>query len=339
MGDPKMKVDHNRAERLLSDLAHFVQGQESMSARSEAIPGQKSIATVLSQQDRVSVSSLASLPTTVMDQSPSDISAVDSALRSPDISFTLTTRTTTSFSGTGEEMIGASSTSSTGNEVRSTFDPYPEDGQLAIGSVPAPYEAIANVSSTFSRASNLIREAVDVDAATFLETPHEYRFKNRRGWRVPSEALDRCSSNPLCTPISDSDNLADYSDGSQYRKRLDTEVSRSTTTFCRRLGFATKLRSSLAGSTVMNPFLTISLALPHRLALSYPEGHIFHFDCPRSTSSNDEDKIKTTSECKPIFQQKYCHLVCTVCFLVRGAWYSYLCTTMTNSRSMPVSLE
>lgn len=291
MGDERIKGDHRRAERLLSGLAHFVRGQDSMSAWSETTPGQELILAVKSQQARLSLGSLASLPSTSRRQSPNasvsqpTSNYIDHSTTSP------STNASTTPSGTEGGETGNTSVSSSNSGVDPASEPSCADEQAMEGSDATLREAHGTISSTFSRASNLIREAMDLDATTFLEVPHNFRFKNGAGQSQRKDGSDAQSLGHSGPSTSESESLTDCSDVdiSRNASGLNIEAGSDKKTLCRRLGFSTRLKSSLIRSTVGKPFMTISVSLLTRLTQRYPEGHIFNFDDLGSISSGDDD--------------------------------------------------
>lgn len=304
MGDQRMKGDHRRAERLLAGLAHFVRGQNSMSEWSETTRGQDLIPAMISQQGRLSLTSLASLGSSnSRRQAPDGSIAPSTTDRTKASTPSASTDSAKTSSGTEGDETANSSISSRGHELESAPDRARADEQINAASMTNPDEAAATLSSTFSRASNLIREAMDLDAATFLEVPHNYRFKNGAGQSRHKDAPSGRDSSPSCPSTSESESLTDSSDASHNSSEPDVESDPEKKTLCRRLGFSTRLKSSLMSSTVRRPFMTVSVALLTRLTQRYPDGHIFHFDSFGSISSGD-DELPVTEGRQPVLPRK-----------------------------------
>lgn len=300
----RMKEDHRRAELLLSGLAHFIQGQDSMSAWSEATPGQVTIPSVQSQQARLSVSSLTSLPTSINDQIPTQVAPTLAPVDSTGTSASSTMITTTIASDSEDDAAKVSSVSSLDDEIDVGFDPFPINEQASEQSIQSPNENSINVRHTFSRASNLIRQAMDLDATIFLEVPHNDRFRSAGSQRGKTKTCHTRSGDQSSTPTSDPESWTDSSDTSPVRNGSTTDVDSEAGALCHRLGYATRLKSSLVDSIVTKPFLTITATLLSRLALRYPQGHIFHFDTYGSVSSGDDDELVTLGELRKLSPQK-----------------------------------
>lgn len=292
----RMKEDHRRAELLLSGLSHFIQGQDSMSAWSEATPGQEAIPSLTSQQARLSVSSLTSLPTSTVDRSSAHGTTAHALTDPTDTSASTAATTARNFSGSEDDVTKVSSVSSLVDEIDVGFDPFPANEQADTDAAQSLRGNSVDVRHTFSRASNLIREAMDLDATIFLEVPHNDRFKAPKSRHRKAEVSGARSGEKSPVPTSDSGGWSDSSDASPVRDGSNTEGSFDTQVLCHRLGYATRLKSSLAASIVTKPFLTIPAALLTRLALRYPQGHIFHFDSYGSVSSGDDEELAILGE-------------------------------------------
>lgn len=298
MGDLRLKEDHERAERLLSGLIHFVQGQDSMSAGLDAVCGQDLIPTIVSRQARPSPNSLASLTVLTSHRQSSNVTGAYSAADHVNVPVVSTsTGAATTPSASDENGTGNSSVSSTALEAGSASDPASVYEQGAVASNGPYSDPATTIGSTFSRASNLIREAMDLDATTFLEVPHNYRFNNRDGRSKSKGSSDNQSSGASDRSTSESESLTDSSGVLHKMNVADVEAGPEKKILCRRLGFATKQKSSLIGSTVRRAFMTVSVALLTRLTRRYPEGKVFDFDSFGSISSGDDDT--TAAEGRP----------------------------------------
>ena len=299
----RMKEDHRRAERLLEGLSHFIQGKDSISDWSKATPGQPRVPNVHPQRTYLSLSAMSSVPggESTAISSPSVAGTGSNSLRT----FSDATLTPTGFGmseGTVSDntvtpaTLGMSDLSPqtgrghrpTDSDVEVGFDPLPR-GYSDDSSTPTL--ASISVRQAFSRASNLIRESMDLDATCFLEVPQNERFKNRKERR--SSVQRRANGNSPARSTSETDSLTDTSTDltpkDQENPNSD-ETSTPTDVLCHRLGFATRTKSSLAGSTTIQPYLTISATLLNQLTAKYPGGHIFNFDVAGSVSSGDDSQ-------------------------------------------------
>jgi len=299
----RMKEDHRRAERLLEGVSHFIQGKDSISGWSKDTPGQPIIPDVHPPPTYLSLSAMSSVPGGVSAgmSSPSVAGTGPHTLRtfsddtlSPtvpgmsDRTFSNDTVSATTPATSGLTSQAGPKGSYMDTDVEVGFDPLPRRDS---DDSSAPSLASVNVRQAFSRASNLIRESMDLEATCFLEVPQNERFKNRKERR--SSAQRKANGNSPVPSASETDSLTDAStDLTPKDQELpDSEGFPSANgVLCHRLGFATRTKSSLAGSTTTQPYLTISATLLSQLTAKYPGGHIFHFDVAGSVSSGDDSQ-------------------------------------------------
>jgi hypothetical protein len=151
----------------------------------------------------------------------------------------------------------------------------------------------ADVKSTFSRASNLIREAVQLDGAAFFDASIGSFGAGSTGDGMNPRAPGPhtfSSNTDTCSSGSDKHKSSVRAGGSQFSSSSPASV----------LGFSTRSRSSLkshANSEELGPF---SERLLRVLAKRYPHGKIFNFDEDGSISSSDaESHAGGYSEAEP----------------------------------------
>lgn len=299
----RMKEDHRRAERLLEGLSHFIQGKDSISDWSKATPGQPTIPSVHPERTYLSLSAMSSVlggesagmsSPSVAGTGPhtfrtfSDDTLTPTAPGMSDRKFSDDTVTAATPATPGPTSQVDPRHTYTGIDVEVGYDPLP---RRSSDDSAAPSLASVSVRQAFSRASNLIRESMDLEATCFLEVPQNERFKNRKGRR--SSAQHKANDNSPAPSTSETDSLTDTStDLTPKDQELpDSDgTSSSKDVLCHRLGFATRTKSSLAGSTTTQPYLTISATLLNQLTAKYPGGHIFHFDMAGSVSSGDDSQ-------------------------------------------------
>lgn len=145
----------------------------------------------------------------------------------------------------------------------------------------APFQGSDNML-VYSKAANIIREALDVEGCVFLDV-----------------SIGSFDPLPLSSPIAtayDSSIQGSSSSGDEHATGLSPE---SPDTMCNVLGFSTKAKASIhgatlegdAGKTVPGKFLA-------KLLRRYPNGKIFHYDAvgaPQSSDSSEEDESLESS--------------------------------------------
>lgn len=149
----------------------------------------------------------------------------------------------------------------------------------------------ADVKSAFSRASNLIREAVQLDGAAFFDASIGSFGAGSTGDGMNPRAPGAHASN---TDTGSSGSDRHNSSGREGNSQLSSDSPASV------LGFSTRSRSSLkshANSEKLGPF---SERLLRVLAKRYPHGKIFNFDEDGSISSSGaESRAGAYSEAEP----------------------------------------
>ncbi|KAJ9607566.1 hypothetical protein H2200_007644 [Cladophialophora chaetospira] len=147
------------------------------------------------------------------------------------------------------------------------------------------------IKATFSRASNLLRESLDVDGVIYFDgQPRSF------GSLVTNSTptADRWSS------LEDTD---DATSGDQASKSSAWE-SCSDDQFAGHLGFSTRAKSSVANNTLSR----LTLSVPERdlqyLIQQYPAGHVFLFDelgalsLGEESSGNDASRVRNSKRQK-----------------------------------------
>lgn len=113
----------------------------------------------------------------------------------------------------------------------------------------------------FSRAANIIREAVEVEGVLFLDAS-----VGSYGGLVPTAAL----------PHRDQDQ--GRSSASSGEESATTDDNLAAPEFCRNLGFSTSDQSSINGDPTPSLFSTVPDGFLERILRRYPRGQIFNFD-------------------------------------------------------------
>lgn len=158
------------------------------------------------------------------------------------------------------------------------FDPEPNN---ASGKELQEALLSADVKSTFSRASNLIREAVQLDGAAFFDASIGSFGAGSRGDGMNPRAPG------AHTFVSNTDTGSSSSDRRSSPSR-EVHSSSSSDSPASVLGFSTRKRSSVKGHSATDIIEPFSERLLRVLAKRYPHGKIFNFDEDGSFSSDAE---------------------------------------------------
>lgn len=282
--DMRMREDHRRVERLSEGLAHFVQGKDSISDWTKATKGQVDIPQPVPEPTHLSSALLLgqkshterepAFTTTPNGDATASITDQESSATfasSVDLSLTGQTSILPTTAGISQNTADGLPSDMADFEPQTAAESLPANPSIdeARPTVPIP----RRVRHAFSRASNLIRECMDLDATCFLEVPQNERYKHptqsKSSTRIQEERGSSSSS------LSEAEKHA--------------HPNGSAAVPCVRLGFSTRTKSSLAGSTAAASHFTISARLLSRLTAAYPEGHIFHFDALGSISSDEDN--------------------------------------------------
>ncbi|ETN40795.1 uncharacterized protein HMPREF1541_05075 [Cyphellophora europaea CBS 101466] len=299
LGRIRLKEDHGRAERILEGLGHFIQGKNSLSAWSKETAGQDDIPDAYRMSSQLaSIDFMRDVANS--ESSPGTATSEILATASPSApqltpSVSSVSAVTTPATSTGPSLTEAPRKLALGVD--------PTDFHVGYDQEPANDKrrsatASFKVSQTFSRAANLLRESMDLDATSFLEIPQNERFRNNRRSK-PSPKRDADKPSSMSSPVTSGD--TDQSTDTSGDAALDpqTTAGRVSTPYaadadCRRLGYASRTSSSLAGSETSHGFLTIPASLLARLSTKYPRGHIFTFDSLGAISSEEERREGST---------------------------------------------
>ncbi|KAK5070386.1 hypothetical protein LTR64_000057 [Lithohypha guttulata] len=293
LGSSRIREDHRRAERLLEGLSHFIRGQESMSDWSMESNERDNIPSIVPTEP--SLKSLQLSDSTEQGPASPTVPAISSratsgTVKSSNPLYTLQHRSGTRNSATTpmSSVDPLAPTESlfphrTDADVEVGFDPM--DEQPSRDRAEAATSATLKIRQTFSRASNLLREGMDLDATCFLEVPQNERFRSGKARGIMPKRV-KGTKHESTTPSESETQTDELSDGSPQGSRSSS--SQSSGVLCHRLGFATRTNSSLAGTATTIPYLTITAELLSVLSTKYPEGHIFHFDQYGCVSSGDE---------------------------------------------------
>ncbi|KUI71058.1 Peroxide stress-activated histidine kinase mak2 [Cytospora mali] len=256
----------HRGERMIRGLGSFVEGKATLTSSTNAfenVPGQKEGSLNETQQDVLTPGNVglqreqdAAFAKSVRSDSPHQLRSI----RLPSRPVPTETKLTSSTTRTG--VVSTLTTS----------DKQPEENKHATITASDPYHNV--IKDVFSRASNIIRESIEVEGALFLDASIG-SFGGLVYGHKPRDSSESGDSPPYISsnedqPISSSPPSTE--DGSQ---------------FCDILGFSTGQASSIDGAT-----MTVE-QVPERLLSillrRYPAGKIFNFDLDGTLLSGDSD--------------------------------------------------
>ncbi|KAF4624564.1 hypothetical protein G7Y89_g13605 [Cudoniella acicularis] len=149
----------------------------------------------------------------------------------------------------------------------------------------------ADLKAVFSRASNLIREAIGVQGVIFFDasigTFGASADRNIMEEKAPGQfhvdVAPTSSEDELGRKLSAPENdINGHSDSGQ-------QTEHSTEKCCNILGFSTRSRSSLRGHQPSEEYGHLPETILRRLLKRYPHGKIFNFDADGAFSSSDTD--------------------------------------------------
>lgn len=276
----RMKEDHRRTERLLDGLAHFIKGKESISQSSSKRGSTEEPPLPLSNGTGPTISKTVdeggSRPQSRASSS-SDLTAQTNGLAISDDS---TTVGDTHDPAISKPLFRIERKRSYTLSRSSTLEE--DDSQLPVG---------AKIKRVFGRASNLLRQSMDLDACCFVEVPQNERFKTVDVRKSSLSHKNRLSGSLSSASQSQESSASsgDESDrkfgGSQNGPDAGGEV------LCHRLGYSSREMSTIAaGNRTNNESLTIPALLLSDLAERYPQGNVFHFDSMGSVSSSSDEQ-------------------------------------------------
>ncbi|CAG8959103.1 hypothetical protein HYFRA_00012966 [Hymenoscyphus fraxineus] len=154
----------------------------------------------------------------------------------------------------------------------------------------------SEMKAVFSRASNLIREAIGVQGVIFFDASIGSFGGNLDGASVEDKPLGAytdpttvSSEDENARKRSTSDNDMSGSSYSDFTSHLETPEKT-----CNILGFSTRRRSSLRGHALSEEYGKLPESMMKRLLKRYPHGKIFNFDHDGNFSSSESSYTSNT---------------------------------------------
>ncbi|RDW63495.1 hypothetical protein BP6252_11040 [Coleophoma cylindrospora] len=148
-----------------------------------------------------------------------------------------------------------------------------------------------DMKSAFSRAANLVREAINLDGAIFYESDvGSMNSSSQRSTGAPPEmAMNGVSETSSDDDFRRKDCMAQSSFLSAPSEHPTPEKT------CSVLGYSTRTRSSLNNHAPIDDLRSLPQSLLHRLLKRYPKGKVFNFDEDGAISASESDGY-TSSE-------------------------------------------
>ncbi|KAJ5088487.1 hypothetical protein N7456_012103 [Penicillium angulare] len=172
---------------------------------------------------------------------------------------------------------------------------YTAIAPLFKGSQKQPPKAkhATKIKQTFSRAANIVRESMEVEAVVFFDA----HFRSPQASAEPlkndtdsGSNLESCSSSEEDARVRGVPPLQDLSSDSLQELSSDPEpknCGKDTVDPCEILGFATSDVASVNKERLTNNTVAISETFLAQLLRRYPRGRIFNFGADGSISSDD----------------------------------------------------
>ncbi|KIN05319.1 hypothetical protein OIDMADRAFT_177547 [Oidiodendron maius Zn] len=166
-----------------------------------------------------------------------------------------------------------------------------------------------NVKRMFSRASNIIRECIEVDGTIFLDASigtfgghtgesraglgrSEERGKQSQGFATSSSEEEHWETYASDSEIPGGGSVGRYV--GQLPRSLSTDPAEQTKKMCGILGFSTAESCSLEGDDPSDSYVPVGEAFLQRLLYKYRRGHVFNLSESYSTipsTSDDRDPV------------------------------------------------
>jgi signal transduction histidine kinase len=164
-----------------------------------------------------------------------------------------------------------------------------------------------NLKDIFSRASNIVRECIEVDGTIFLDASigtfggHTGEVHNRFMGGQGQESLISSSDEERWETPTGSAGTSDESPAGSYASQLPetpTERWAEKKKMCGILGFSTEEKSSLKEDTVSEYYVPVAEAFLQRLLHKYPHGQVFNLDEGGPVTSSMNDTQRTVGDVK-----------------------------------------
>ncbi|WYZ40907.1 hypothetical protein EsH8_IV_001248 [Colletotrichum jinshuiense] len=259
----RIRDDHRRADRMVRGVGSFVEGKSTVSGwRQRADPASfdehLSYEGVLNknQQQLQQESGQQAEKTPPLQEESTSPRQPNSPANRPSTPTDPLRRMSQNQSSTASVK---SNQSDTGSTYEQSSDPHADQIKLV-----------------FSKASNIVREAIEVESVLFLDASI-----GSFGGLADSRPFQARSSNAGLSTSSSSGEEKGSLSGSV------TERDDSDDAFCRVLGFSSSAASSIDGHSPFLSHCAVSEKLLTKLLRRYPEGKIFNFDENGSVQSSD----------------------------------------------------
>ncbi|KAK4447931.1 hypothetical protein QBC34DRAFT_408549 [Podospora aff. communis PSN243] len=248
---------YRRGERMVRGLGSFVEGQ----------------ATLSNWSDNPNKSFFKDLPGVKEGALNKRLQEVPAAELSPGL-----------VSGTSSPAIGGGGGFWAG-EGTGSFSKESTTSEKGTSGLTSAAQLQADVERVFSKASNVIREAVEVEGVVFLDAS-----VRAFGARIGKEV----SEPPILTRVQSSHSSSD--EGGPTATAGNESADHST---CKVLGFSTSSNSSINGDALPPHYADIPQKFLRRLLQRYHHGHIFNFETDGSILDFFSPEIEDVSPYSP----------------------------------------
>ncbi|KAK3316752.1 hsp90-like protein [Apodospora peruviana] len=271
---------YRREERMVRGLGSFVEGQATLSNWSDN-PNNPSFRDIPGVREGALNKKLQATPDPVRDDDDEIQSQTSETRRDDCSSIPL--------------PAAASSTFSSKNSTpRSERLDRTSTAASSVGSADHLHDDIERV---FSKASNIIRESIEVEGVVFLDAS-----VRTFGGLVGKELFEP----PILERIHSSESS---SDESQTPTTVPTAThtttgSRDQQPPCNILGFSTSSGSSINGHRPIHDVVAMPERILHKLLRRYPHGRIFDFE-PEGAGGSDGSDIDESSPISPLFMDPF----------------------------------
>lgn len=152
------------------------------------------------------------------------------------------------------------------------------------------FDLAGEIDSAYSRASNLIREALSAEGALFLDASLTHA-QRPRSWRGLAGSTTGPSDAPSKSASETDTDAAETADRRGNSEEIET---------CPTLGFSTRIKASLRGFLPSQKHMGLSKEFLDKLICRYPQGKIFSFDQDGGLYSSSGEEGSSASDEKAL---------------------------------------
>ena len=147
------------------------------------------------------------------------------------------------------------------------------------GGETGPSKVSTDLEEMLSRATNLIREAIDLEGAIYYDLNlSSHVMPDEADLPAHSRTLEASENESHVDFSSTNDNTDPSSDKLASRLIPQRRISRPTTKMCKVLAYSTRNSSTVQGDAPLSNQLTLPETSLRRICRNYPHGRILNFD-------------------------------------------------------------